>query len=124
MFVGIQSNKPVFIGKTKKELESLTFITFDEIKKVKFAELYNGVIYLSEEDLIEAQKTFVRKIRNNYLENYVDGAISNPLRWADMSQELKDMYTNYRQYLLDYTETNNWWEQLPLTLDEWNERTE
>lgn len=120
MFIGIQDSKPAFIGETREELENLPSVVLDEIQEVDFAEMYNGIIYLSEEDLVEAQKEFVRKIRNTYLEKYVDGAVSNPLRWADMDQELKDMYTNYRRYLLDYTETDNWWDQLPKTLDEWN----
>lgn len=119
MFIGYQNNLPVFIRETREELENIPQVTFDKIEEVDFAEMYNGVVYLSDEDLIHAKQDFIRNIRNNYLVEYVDGAVSNPLRWADMSQELKDMYINYRQYLLDYTNTENWWEQNPLTLDEW-----
>lgn len=121
MYIGIQNNKPVFVGKTKKELENLDFVILDEIKKVDFAKMYNGVIYTEEEELKTAKQDFVRSVRNEYLVKYVDGAVSNPLRWADMSQELKDMYTNYRLYLLDYTEQEDWWEQNPKTLDEWKD---
>ena len=92
------------------------------VESVDFAEMYNGVIYTTEEDLLIAKQDYVRAIRNQYLIEYVDGAVSNPLRWADMSQELKDMYMNYRKYLLDYTETENWWENLPKTLNEWKEK--
>jgi len=121
MFVGIQKDKPTFVKETQEELENIPFVEFDSIEEVEFAELFNGTVYTDEEELIEAKKDFIRKIRNQYLEEYVDGAVSNPLRWADMSQELKDMYTNYRKYLLDYTEEDNWWEQKPKTLDEWKE---
>lgn len=124
MFIGIQNNNPVFIGQTEEELQNLPCIVLDETKEVDFAEMYNGKIYLTEEDLTLAKQDFVRQIRNNYLVEYVDGAVSNPLRWADMSQELKDMYTNYRQYLLDYTEQEGWYEQNPLTLDEWKDSLE
>lgn len=119
MFVGIQKDKPIFVKKTQEELENIPFVEFDSIEEVEFAELFNGTIYTDEEELTEVKKDYVRKIRNQYLEKYVDGAVSNPLRWADMSQELKDMYTNYRKYLLDYTEEENWWEQNPKTLEEW-----
>lgn len=130
MFVGYQeklyngSDIPVldavFVAETQEELESLPCVVLDKIEEVDFAEMYNGYVYLSEEALIKAKQDYVRSIRNDYLVEYVDGAVSNPLRWADMNQELKDMYTNYRQYLLDYTEEDNWWEQNPLTLDEWS----
>ena len=31
----------------------------------------------------------------------------------------KAIYREYRQYLRDYTKTDNWWESLPKTYDEW-----
>lgn len=121
MFVGYQNELAAFVGETREELEKLPMVKLTEIKEVEFAEMYNGVVYTDQEELTKAKQDFVRGVRNQYLVDYVDGAVSNPLRWADMSQELKDMYTNYRQYLLDYTETENWWEQNPKTLDEWRE---
>ena len=122
MFVGYQKNNPCFIVETQEELENVSCVVLDKIEEVPFAEMNNGVIYLDENALTSAKQDFVRSVRNSYLVEYVDGAVSNPLRWTDMSQELKDMYTNYRQYLLNYTETENWWEQNPLTLDEWKEK--
>ena len=122
MFIGLQNGKACFISESKEELQNLPCVVLDEIKEVDFAEMYNGVIYTTEEDLTKAKQDYVRGIRNQYLVDYVDGAVSIPLRWADMSQELKDMYMNYRKYLLDYTETENWWENLPKTLDEWKEQ--
>ena len=121
MFIGYQGELKALIGETREELESNKFMSFTKIEEVSFAEMYNGVIYTDEEELIKAKQDYVRGIRNSYLVEYVDGAVSNPLRWADMSQELKDMYTNYRLYLLNYTEEDNWWEQNPKTLDEWKE---
>lgn len=121
-YVGYQNELACFVGETKEELKRLPAVKFTEIKEVEFAEMYNGVIYTDQEELTKAKQDYVRSIRNQYLVDYVDGAVSNPLRWADMSQELKDMYTNYRQYLLDYTNEENWWEQLPKTLDEWKEQ--
>lgn len=121
MFIGLQNGKACFISESKEELQNLPCVVLDEIKEVNFAEMYNGVIYTTEEDLLTAKQEYVRGIRNQYLIDYIDGAVSNPLRWADMSQEQKDMYMNYRKYLLDYTETENWWEQNPKTLDEWKE---
>lgn len=66
----------------------------------------------------ELQKQ-VREIRNSYLQEYVDPVVSNPLRWEDLTEEEKENYKNYRRYLLDYTENENWWLSYPLTLDKW-----
>lgn len=119
MFIGYQGELKAFVAETREELENNKFVQFTNIEEVPFAEMYNGVIYDNEEELTTAKQDYIRGIRNQYLVDYVDGAVSNPLRWADMSQELKDMYTNYRQYLLDYTNSENWWKNLPKTLEEW-----
>lgn len=121
MYVGYIDDKPCFVAETREELETMLDSAITSIEEKGFAELYMGKIYLSEEALTNGKKDYVRSIRNFYLEYYIDGAVSNPLRWADMSQELKDMYTNYRRYLLDYTETKDWWLQTPKTLQEWQE---
>ena len=121
MFIGIQNNIPCFVAKTKKELEELFCVHLDEIKKVDFAQMYNGKIYLNEIDLIDAKQDFIRSIRNSFLEKYVDAIVSNPLRWNDMSEDEKSVYINYRQYLLDYTKQDNWYDAFPKTLDVWRE---
>ena len=60
-----------------------------------------------------------REIRNCYLSMYVDPIVTNPLRWADLSAEEQEVYKNYRQYLLDITEAEDWPETNILTFDEW-----
>lgn len=81
-----------------------------------------GEEYLLRDDprAIESEQNRVRSIRNSYLEQFVDPVVSNALRWADMSEEEKQIYIDYRRYLLDFTEQENWWESNPLTLEEWN----
>lgn len=123
MFVGYQNELKAMIGQTRKELEDNLFVNFTKIEEVDFAELYNGVIYTSREELVAAMQSAMRAVRNNYLVEYVDGVVSNPLRWADMSEELKQMYTDYRKYLLDYTEAENWWLQAPKTFEEWKDES-
>ena len=122
MFIGYQNELKAMLAETREELENMPMMKFTKIEEVAFAEMYNGVIYTDEAELAEAQKDYVREIRNSYLVEYVDGVVSNPLRWADISDDLKQMYTDYRRYLLDYTESENWWLQLPKTLEEWAEK--
>ena len=108
-----------FLASTKEELENNEFIHYERIEEYPFAEMYNGVIYVSKDELVEAKKSHVRSIRDSYLVQYVDSVVSNPLRWADMKDEEKKVYTDYRRYLLDYTTRENWFESNPLTLEDW-----
>lgn len=108
-----------FLASTKEELENNEFIQYERIEEYSFAEMYNGVIYVDEKELIAAKETYIRSVRDSYLVQYVDSVVSNPLRWADMSEEEKQMYVDYRRYLLDYTENANWYESEPLTLEKW-----
>jgi hypothetical protein len=71
------------------------------------------------EPTVEELQQRVRAVRNSYLETYVDPVVSNPLRWDDLTEEEKQVYKDYRRYLLDYTENENWWLSNPLTLNEW-----
>ena len=119
MFIGIQNNIPCFISDSKEELENLSCVCLDEIQEVEFAQMYNGTIYLDLSELISAKEEFVRSIRNNYLEKFIDAIVSNPLRWEAMPEDERQIYINYRQYLLDYTKQENWFESLPKTLAEW-----
>jgi len=81
-----------------------------------------GEEYLLRDDprAIESEQNRVRSIRNSYLEQYVDPIISNQIRFSEMPETDKEKILNYRRYLLDYTEQENWWESNPLTLEEWN----
>lgn len=79
--------------------------------------------YLLRQDprAIESEKARVRSIRDSYLVEFVDPVVSNPLRWADMTEEEKQKYADYRRYLLDFTTQENWWESTPKTLEQWSE---
>lgn len=120
-YIGLQNDLIAFVGDTREELENLPCVELTEIKQVEFAESYNGVIYIDPAELQSAQETEIRAIRNQYLVEYVDSVVSNPLRWADMSADEQAKITNYRRYLLDYTESENWWLSEPLTFDAWVE---
>lgn len=109
---------PVMIANTREELENNIFIEFSKIEQVDFAEMYNGKIYLNKEELQKAKEQLVRSVKNNYLEKYIDGIISNDVRWAEMKETEQKKYLEYRKYLVDYSDTENWFESFPKT---WNE---
>lgn len=120
-YIGLQNGLVAFVADTREELENLPCVELTEIKEVEFAESYNGVIYIDPAELQTAKETAIRSVRDQYLVEYVDAVVSNPLRWADMSADEQANITNYRRYLLDYTEMENWWEQNPLPFEEWKE---
>lgn len=80
----------------------------------------DGQLAVSEEKVAERKRTEVRAVRNKYLAKYVDPK-QLVLIWEGLTQEEKDSYVGYRRYLLDYTETESWWEKNPMTYDEWKD---
>lgn len=64
----------------------------------------------------DEKKNIVRTIRNSYLQQYDFTQLSD----APFTEEEKVVYAEYRQYLRDYTNNENWWKQDPKTFDEWN----
>lgn len=83
---------------------------------------YNGDWYVTgycPEKPQEEKEEEVRSIRNQYLEKYVD-PYQMVIRWNTLTEENQNNIINYRQYLLDYTiSSDKWFEQNPLTYDEW-----
>ena len=123
-FVGFQKQQDdsmlaAFIGDSEEYLRNLSFVNLDKIEEHEFAVMYNGKIYLVEEELVEAKKVDVRAFRDHLLETEVDPYVTNPLRWEDLSEEEKQKIKDYRIYLKDYTNSENWWEANPKTMEEW-----
>lgn len=84
----------------------------------------NGEYVLtSSAEAIEQKKAEVRAVRNSYLEKYVDPK-QLVLVWNGLTENEQKKYTDYRQYLLDYPETEGWYEHSPLTFEEWKQASE
>ena len=117
MFLGYQNDKIAFIAETREELENLPCVALDKIEETdKEYFLHNGE-YVFEVP-VEEQQTEVRAVRNSYLEKYVDPK-QLVLVWDSLSIDERNTYSDYRKYLLDYTESDDWWLSNPMTLDEW-----
>ena len=71
-----------------------------------------GEEHIPTEDELKAQ---VRAVRNSYL-SYWD---FTQLDDAPFTEEEKAFYQEYRQYLRDYTEQENWWLQNPDDYGTW-----
>lgn len=119
MFLGYQNNIIAFVKETREELENLPYIKLDRIEETNDdVEMIDGVYYLGKESIKEAKQKKVREYRNYLLETELDPIVSNPLRWEEISEFEKIYYRNYRKYLLDYTEQENWWESKPKTYED------
>ena len=76
------------------------------------------VIVAIPEPTVEELQAQVRAVRNNYLETYVDPK-QLVMVWDELSVDERNTYSDYRRYLLDYTENDDWYLSNPMTLDEW-----
>ena len=111
--VGIGTNIEYYksIGMTEQEVE----------------QAYDGNWYLkgyAPEKPQEVKEQEVRAVREQYFTDYVDWYQFKPLLWEEMSEEEKQDISDYRHYLMDYTKQENWWENNPLTFDEWKNEGE
>lgn len=113
-----------YTAETKEELENMPCVTFDKIEETdKTYFLHNGE-YVCEIP-VETMQTEVRAVRNSYLEKYVDPK-QLVLVWDSLSVDERNIYSDYRRYLLDYTDNEDWYLSNPMTLDEYlvaNENT-
>lgn len=102
--VGLGTNTKFYqsIGMTEQEVE----------------EAWNGAWYLkgyAPEKPVEIKQEEVRKVRNSYLEATDKYMIVD----FPITDEERESYKTYRQYLRDYTTQEDWWENEPMTYEEW-----
>ena len=85
----------------------------------------NGLIIEDKGDYLEAvnppepsdeeKKARVRQVRNQYLEQTDKFMITD----YPITDEERELYKQYREYLRDYTLPENWWESEPQKFEEW-----
>lgn len=90
MFIGYQNNAASFISETRAELENLPCVTLDKIEEVEFAELFNGVIYTSKEELSQVKTKEIEAIRRELYIAEVDPITAhiNRLRDEELTPEV------------------------------------
>lgn len=85
----------------------------------------DALLAVYNEPTVEELQAQVRAVRNGYLEKYVDPK-QLVLVWESLSVDERNIYSDYRRYLLDYTDNEDWYLSNPMTLDEYlvaNENT-
>ena len=90
MFLGYQDDKVAFIADTREELENKPCVKLNSIAEVEFAEMLNGVIYTTKEELFEAQTKAVKETRAGLYATEVDPITAhiNRLRDEELTPEI------------------------------------
>lgn len=83
MFIGYQNGIARYIKNTKEEFNSIPHVSFDKIEEVEFAEMLNGVIYTSKEELLQAQTKAVEETRAGLYAAQVDPITAHINRLRD-----------------------------------------
>lgn len=125
MFKAIEDNKIIAINESG-EFPCMVYDSVEEDTEHSVSDYMqvNGEFVLaSSAEAIEQKKADVRAVRNQYLEKYVDPK-QLVLVWNSLTESEQKEYMDYRQYLLDYPETEGWYEQNPLMFEEWKQASE
>lgn len=90
MFIGYQNNIARYIKNTKEEFKSIPHVSIDRIEEVEFAEMLNGVIYTSEEELLQVKTIAVEETRASLYAAQVDPLTAhiNRLRDEELTPEI------------------------------------
>ena len=95
-----------------------TYYLSEGMSEMEVEQAYDGKWYLvgyAPEKPQEVKEQEVRAVRNQYLSDTDKYMISD----FPVSNDEKDNYKAYRQYLRDYTEQESWWENNPQSFEEW-----
>lgn len=113
--IGVSENEPVL-------LDDYEVIEDTDHNVDDFIHVDGEFVLKTDDRAIEVKKEQVRAVREQYFAEYVDFYQSKPLYWEEMTEEEKQDIAEYRNYLKDYTKEDNWWEQNPLTFEQWKEK--
>ena len=117
MFKALKENKIIAVNDSGK----FPCLVYDEVVEdnqhqvADFVMVESEFVLKTDEKAIEQQKEQVREVRNGYLQ------ATDLYMIADfpITEEERNQYKAYRQYLRDYTLGENWWEENPLTFEDW-----
>lgn len=122
MFIGYQGNLAVTFANNREEIEQNGILCVDTIAETaESVELVNGQIAVGTTEITTLKSAEKRLVRDAYLKQYVDPIASNALRWRDMPDEQKEAIENYRLYLLNLPQSENFPNEAVKTFDEWQE---
>ena len=117
MFKAIENGKIVGINETG-EFPLMNYDSLEEDTEHQLSDYIHcdgQFVITSSDEAIEQRKEQVRAVRNQYFEQTDKFMIAD----YPISDEERELYRQYREYLRDYTLSENWWEHSPMTFKEW-----
>ena len=111
--VGVSENEPVLLDNYEVQEDT-------EHSVSDYMQINGEYVLTSSAEAIEQKEDDVRAVRNRYLEKYVDPK-QLVLVWNSMAENEQKEYTDYRRYLLNYPETEGWYENPPKDFSTWKE---
>lgn len=119
MFKALKDNKIIAINETGY----FPCLVHDSVEEdtehsvSDYVQVNGGYVLTSSVEAIEQKKEEVRSVRNQYLAETDKFMISD----FPVSRDEKAKYKAYREYLRDYTEQEDWFEQNPMNFEEWKD---
>ena len=100
----VEINHPThgWIPYTIDPADTDTTINNDELLELIGSD-YAAYVAPTQEELDAALAASIRGQRNSLLANEVDPLVTNPLRWAELTEAQQAAWTQYRRDLLDIT---------------------
>jgi hypothetical protein len=118
MYKAIKENKIIAVNDSGE----FPCLVYDEVVEdnqhqvADFVMVESEFILKTDEKAIEQQKEQVREVRNGYLQATDIYMIAD----FPISEEDRGSYRLYRMYLRNYTQEPNWWEENPVSYEEWH----
>ena len=121
MFKAIKDDKIIAINETG-DFPCLVYDSIEEDTEhtiFDYMQVNGEYVLTSSAEAIEQRKEQVRAVRNQYLEQ------TDKVMLVDypITDDERELYKKYREYLRIYTEANLWYESNPFTFDEWKKLT-
>ena len=117
MFKALKDDKIIAINESG-EFPCLVHDSIEEDTEHQVADYIHcdgQFVLTSSDEAIEQRKEQVRAIRNQYLEQTDKYMITD----YPISDDERELYKQYREYLRTYPECQDWYKANPKTFDEW-----
>ena len=117
MFKALKDDKIIAINDSG-EFPCMVYDSVEEDTEHKLSDYVHcdgQFVLTSSDEAIEQKKTDVRAVRNSYLEQTDKYMITD----YPITDEERELYKQYREYLRTYPECRDWYKANPKTYEEW-----
>ena len=119
MFKAIKDNKIIAINESG-EFPCMVYDSVEEDAEHQVSDYVHcndQFVLTTSNPAIEQYKEQVRAVRNRYLKQTDEFMIVD----YPITDDERELYKQYREYLRDYTLSENWWEHSPKDFSTWKE---